>query len=477
MSMNSATIFAKFSQGVNWNGIFYSIYKTFSTLLTFALFKYLTTQDFSTWANINSIIFLALLWIDFGLRKSIPRYCPEFAKDSTSHKRFIKYLIIFQTTLLIVATPILMYATNGLSRLLNLHDHTLFFYITGGLFFMEGMLALLRLIYHAHFWNKQFNLLTIIALMIEMIINIFIVIYAPSSIAILKGIFVTKLCMNLLVNAVGIIMLAQLYKDKNYPGNQIINFNNTFKEFIKHSLMMWINTNLKSLSERNVLVPVFTYTMGAPIANLFKVANDGALFFYRIVLKTIGTTDTALLSHVQSSSEEEKLMPIAFQKLASKIASLCIPLLGILLVLFLHEQLLFSSPFVFQTFFIMTIGYVIELILSVYERVLEIKRRYVLLMIAYAPYILMLCVLLSFNLVSCIGLIGCLLIIHSVRLVSSLITLTLTRSHYPLLHYPFTRIHIYVYRCISISVLLYLILSLSSYSPLILSLIKSLLMR
>lgn len=477
MSMNSATIFAKFSQGVNWNGIFYSVYKTFSTLLTFALFKYLTTQDFSTWANINSIIFLALLWIDFGLRKSIPRYCPEFAKDAVSHKRFIKYLLIFQTTLLLISTPILMYATSGLGKLLNLQGHILFFYIAGGLFFAEGIQALLRLIYHAHFWNKQFNLLTIIALMLEMIIDICIVIYAPTSLAMLKGIFITKLCVGLLVNAAGILMLKDLYKDKNYPGNQTINFNKTFIEFIKHSVMMWINTNLKSLSERNVLVPVFTYTIGASTANLFKVANDGALFFYRIVLKTIGTTDTALLAHVQSTNEEEKLMPIAFQKLASKIASLCIPLLGILFVLFLHEQLLFPSPFVFQTFFIMTIGYIIELILSVYERVLEIKRRYMLLMFAYTPYIVMLCALLSFNLVSCIGLIGSLLIIHSVRLVSSLITIALTRSQYPLLHYPVSRIHIYLYRGIIISILLYLILSLSSYSPLILSSIKGLLSR
>lgn len=473
--MNSATIFAQFSQGVNWNGIFYSIYKTFSTLLSFALFKYLTTQDFSTWANINSIIFLALLWIDFGLRKSIPRYCPEFAKNAQSHKRFIKYLLIFQSLLLIITTPILIYAMSGLNRLLNLHDQVIFLYIAGGLFCIEGVLALLRLIYHAHFWNKQFNILTIIGLMFEMIVDICIVLYAPTSIDILKGIFITRLCVGLLVNAAGMLMLKQLYKDKNYPGDQSINFNETFKEFIKHSAIMWINTNLKSLSERNVLVPLFTYTMGAPIANLFKVANDGALFFYRIVLKTIGTTDTALLSHVQSSNEEKKLMPIAFQKLASKIAALCIPLLGILFVLFLYENLLFSSPFVFQTFFIMIIGYIVEFMLSVYERVLEIKRRYVLLMFAYTPYVLMLCVLLSFNLVSCIGLIGSLLIIHSVRLVSSLIMLLLTRSHYPLLHYPVSRIHIYLYRGISISILLYLILSLSSYYPLILTFIRSLL--
>lgn len=476
--MNSTVLFAKFSQGVNWNGFFYSIYKTFSTILSFALFKYLTTQDFSTWANINSIVFLALLWIDCGLRKSIPRYIPEFAKDSHSHKRFIKYLLMFQGGLLIVTTPILMLALSNITHLLALNDHRIFFYIGGALFFLEGITAILRLIYHAHFWNKQFNLLATATLMIEMISSICIVWGLSNSSEIIKGVFATKLCAGLLINAVGIIMLSKLYRDKNYSGDQKIDFNRTMKDFIKHSGIMWINTNLKSLSERNVLVPLFTYTVGAPLANLFKVANDGALFFYRIALKTIGTTDTALLAHVQSGNEEEKLMPIAFQKLASKIAGLCIPLLGILCVLFLYRDLLFSQPFVFQTFLIMAIGYLIELMLSVYERVLEIKRRYVLLMFAYMPYILMLCVLLSFNLISCIGLIGSLLIIHCVRLVSALIMLTLTRINYPLLHFPLTRIPLYLYRGMSISVLLYfilyLILLISSHYPMVLVFIKSL---
>lgn len=470
--MNSATIFAKFSQGVNWNGIFYSIYKTFTTLLSFALFKYLTTQDFSTWANINSIIFLALLWIDLGLRKSIPRYCPEFAKDKRAHQKFIRYLLIFQTILLTITTPLLIYILQKFTRLLDLQNATLFLYMGATLFFIEGLIGLQRLIYHAHFWNKQFNILTTCALMLEMIIDICILLYAPTSIDILKGIFATKLCVGFLINVGGIGMLKQLYKDKNYPGTHTINSKETGKEFIKHSAIMWINTNLKSLSERNVLVPLFTYTMGAPIANLFKVANDGALFFYRILLKTIGTTDTALLAHVQSMNEEKKLMPIAFQKLASKIAGLCIPLLGILVALFLYEQYLFPSTFVFQTFFIMTIGYILELMVSVYERVLEIKRRYVLLMCAYVPYIGMLYVMLALNLVSSIGLIWSLCIIHSVRLVSSLIMFILTRIQYPLLHYPVYRIPLYLYRGIGVGLCTYFLLSLSTRYPFILSLIR-----
>ena len=89
--------------------------------------------------------------------------------------------------------------------------------------------------------------------------------------------------------------------------------------FIKHSLIMWANNNLKSLSERNFLVPFFTHIFGPGPANLFKVANDGALLFYRIAIKTIGTTDTSLLAHIETSQQHKKLMPIRAQEPKSKI--------------------------------------------------------------------------------------------------------------------------------------------------------------
>lgn len=456
--MQTSTLFNKFSQSVNWNGFFYTIYKTFSTALSFLLFKYLTTQDFSTWANINSIIFLLLLWLDFGLRKSIPRYLPEFAKDSNAHHRFIKYLIYFQIAVLMVSIPLYMYLTHTMTNLLNLDKAPFLFYIGSALFVTEGMVGLLRLIYHAHFWNKQFNLLSTVALLCEMTANMVLIMTSTHSMHMLQGIFVTKLLSGLIIIVASIGMLRRLYKDRNYKGTQIIDFDATMKSCIKHSGIMWMNNNIKSLTERNFLVPFFTYTLGPVAANLFKVANDGALFFYRILLKTIGTTDTALLAHVLATKEKEKLTPIAFKKLTSKVASLCIPVLGILLLLFLKRDIFFNNPCVFQTFFIITIGYMIEFMVCPYERVLEVNRRYWLLLFAYMPYIIMIVCLFLINHMTCIGLITSLLLIHGVRLVSSFIMVYLTRTRY-LLYYPFAYACYVLGICIPIYIGLYLLLS------------------
>ncbi|MDR3550410.1 MAG: hypothetical protein P4L31_03285, partial [Candidatus Babeliales bacterium] len=285
----------------------------------------------------------------------------------------------------------------------------------------------------------------------------------------------TKFITSMMVNITAIIMLARLYKDKNYPGDHTINYHQTLTAFAKHSGMMWANNNIKSITERNFLIPLFTYIFGAVAANLFKVANDGALFFHRIVLKTIGTTDTALLSHIQTSSDRNTLMPIAFAQLTSKIANLCIPLSTILLILFLKKDLLFSNSFAFQAFFIMTIGYLIELVVSPYERMLEIERRYILLLLSYAPYILMILSFVCFHSwITYIGLVTCVLIIHLVRLVSAFAMVYFARTRYTHIEFPIAYIIKVIIVCMPIGIFLYFILTHFAFiMPYVGALIKS----
>ncbi|MCX5921980.1 MAG: hypothetical protein NTX86_01500 [Candidatus Dependentiae bacterium] len=469
--MQSNALFSKFSQGLSWNAISYVAYKLAATMLSFFLYARLTTQDFSTWVNINSLIFLLLLWIDFGFRKSIPRFSPEFAKNKESQERFIRYILLFQAAILLVTVPLYVYLATRMTQVLHLVDHATFFYCGVTLFAMEGIVAVLRLIYHAHFWNKQFNLMQMAILSLEMAANLGIVFIYKDSTAILTGIFITKICSGFLTNTLAIAMLTRLYKDKNYPGNQTIDFNSTMRAFIKHSGIMWFNTNTKSLSERNFLVPLFTHIFGPATANLFKVANDGALFFHRIVLKTIGTNDTALLAHVKTLPDRDKLMPIAFTKLTSKITSLCIPILGFLAILWLKRDILFHNPFVLQAFFVMIGFLLMELLLSPYERILEINQRYWLLALAYAPYLCMLMVpLYSSTYITALGLLVSLSIIHIVRLISASIMVYCTWQSYPLLTFPVKHTLILITMCMPLCFLGYFIVTLY---PIILMYVRS----
>lgn len=413
----------KFQQGINWNAFFYAFYKISSTILTFALFHYLNTKDFSTWANINSIIFLTLLWIDCGFRKSIPRYCPEFAKNRQSHQQFISSIIRFQILLLTLTLPLFILSLNYIAN-----TTTMLLIFAGVTFFIEGLISITRLIFHAHFWNKQFNITSTVIMLLEMITSGIITIYVKTSAIILPGIFIAKIIAGTSTLIISMYLFKKLYLYNSYPQGKTIDQRLQRREFIIHSGFMWLNNNLKSLTERNFLVPIVTTTYGPAQANIFKVIHDGALLFHRIIVKTIGTTDTALLAHIEVSPEKENLMPLAFQKVAKQIAAICLPFLGILLLLFLLTNTAMRDINVFRYFFIITISYFIESLLSPYERVLEVKRCYSSLFKAYVPYIIMLTIFFIYPIMSLIGLLPFLLVIHIVRLVSSFLMVQRARK-------------------------------------------------
>ena len=427
--MSLAIFVNKFNQGINWNALFYFTHKITTTLVTFVAFTTLTVQDFSLWATTQSIIFLTLLWIDFGFRKSIPRFCPEFAKDKNIFASFVRNLIWFQTTALGLTTPLMWLL---LIKFTSIQAYSpTFLWLSLALFLTEGITALIRLIYHAHFWHKQFNSIAIGIVFIEALANLGILFTLKNSPDIITGLFTTKICASIVLNALTIFFLPQVN-----TSNTTTNEHDTrtlYISFIKHSAIMWFSNNIKSLSERNALIPYLTLTLGPIQANSFKVAHDCAMFFHRSVIKSIGSTDTALLSHVHTLAEEKIAMPIAFKKLLSKIAGLCIPLLGFCIIfacICMYKNV--GEYGVFQTFIIIAAGYLLETLMSPYERVLEVYKDYWALLVAYAPYIIMLIALVLLKAESSIGLVGFILVLHGVRLVSSLLIMRYAQTQYAL---------------------------------------------
>lgn len=430
-------LFSKFNSAINWNGFFYLFYKCGFTLRSFALYGLLTTQDFSLWANLNSIIFLLLLWIDCGLRKSVPRYLPEVEKDRNAAYLFIRSIITFQLVLLCLSIPLFIYAIKIFIAPSLLTNHTAIIPLATAIFLIEGLIAIVRTTYHAHFWNKQFNLLATALLTIEItadLATIYLIKGGPSN-AILWYMLIIQCIVNGLLITTSLIMLIQLYK-KTAITQETVDIVSIRRAFIKHSAIMWMNNGLKSISERNFLVPLITYAIGPAQANLFKIANDSALVFYRTVIKTVGTSDTSLLAYIELS-EHKNQIAVACTKIITKVAGLSIPLLGIIFLFTVKGDYPFNNLFVFQSFIIMSIGYLLEALFLPYERVLEVKRHYTHLSIAYIPYICILVCLMGAIIKSSIGLLMVIVTIHLVRLVSLSCMIYFARSHYNI-NFPFS---------------------------------------
>ena len=408
-------LFNQFTRGTNWNAALYITYKILFTILSFLLLKILTTNDFAAWANINSAIFLILLWLDFGFRKSVPRFCPEFARYPNKNKQFISAIIIFQACVLVASIPLIRFCLTTIAQRLN-QPPAITILIGSTLFITQGIIAAIRLLYHSYFLHKQFNLLAIIIMIAETIANIILIYTLPTSTILLHNVLTNKILADSTIIICSSFMFIKLLPTIIKP-NATIPQKDITKRFIKHSVAMWMNNNIKSLSERNFLVPFMTITTGPAFANIFKVANDAALLFYRIIIKTIGTTDTSLLTYIELS-QQKNYMKMAFTKLTTKITSLSLPLLGIIIFISIQKDSLLDDPFVFHAFIIMVGGYLIETMLIPYERLLEVKGKYWYLFLGHIPYITMLVILRNNTIISFIGLLGFISLVQGVRLVS-----------------------------------------------------------
>lgn len=404
--MNTATLLHAFSSAITWNGLLHIISQSFFLIRTALLYKYLTPHDFSFWANSTSVVFLLLLWLDCGFRKSIPRYAPQFG----GHKGSWLYKIaVLQIIIQLAGLPFLYRAITLLT------DSSLLLILIIGIYFVEGLHSLSRLIYHAHFLNKFFNQIALAAATAEISIILFLPIMVGDSSNLLIALLATKL-----FTTIGLI-IAIAYQFQ-YQSPPLTTYRAPdIKQFALHSGAMWTSTILKSLTERNVLIPLITYYMGAEMGNICKLANDGALFLYRIVIKTIGSADTVLLAYIEEGykegSEKRKALEIALEKLTTQMARLSLPLLGLVGISMFVSYMLSYDQFVFHAFFIMAVGYLTETIWFPYERLLEVRRSYRILFISYVPYVLFLFILFLFLYISCIGLLPLLLLLQSVRLV------------------------------------------------------------
>jgi hypothetical protein len=400
-----------FSQAHRCNIAIYFINKLLSLSILFFLYYHLTPNTFATWANVTSIVYIFLLWSDFGFRKSIPRFAPLFLQCGTIHY-FMRFLIIIHVCMLICTLPVFIYSINRII-VFSLPDMKLWVLGTAtAAYISEGIVFLLRLVYQSYFLHKPITLLTSLISLAETGITIMVIYYVYTSPLLIPLLLCIKSIASIITSSAYIILIP-------LPPTEQKNVNTQIKhEFIKHSFIMWLYTALKSLSERNVLLPFITYTLNAEYAGIYKLANESALFFYRLVLKTIGTTDTSLLSFIEEQQDQQHLMEKAFEKLSTKVMALCVPLVGIILGFYIGGETFVHNQYVFQLFLIMTVTYLAELVLLPYERLLEVKKNYWYLASAYIPYIITLIVLYTTSCISLIGLKGIIILIQIVRLVS-----------------------------------------------------------
>lgn len=298
--------------------------------------------------------------------------------------------------------------------------HTLLVPYVMLMFLMQGLAAVFELLYHAHFWQREYAIMHTATLLLEIACTGFLLHSTQDYYTIVTGLFLNKAIGSGLLILLSCLLLPILYKRTTLM--HVVPTNQTKEHlkhsFIKYSLFMWMSTTIKSLSERNFLIPLFTYTLGAPIANMFKVANDAALIFQRTLLRTLGSADMSLLSYALLADSHQQLFQ-AFSYLVRTIIILTFPLATMTLLITKKFHTLATTDLMILFSIIMS-GYIIEMLLSPYERLLEVEFKLTKLFVSYIPYIIGYSMLIATLVTGNISIIPYVGLTQIIRIVSSL---------------------------------------------------------
>lgn len=363
-----------FSQAVWWNALLFVITRSAQLIGSYGVYYTADNQTFFWWSHSLALLFLILLWIDFGFKKSIALFAHQSKNNLLPVYVWSAQSVVVFTTVIAISC-----CKNLLVPYLN-HTSFLLFLIA---FALNGMLFAAQNIYHAYFLNKLCNKALMIATLVELTVMVILCSTAAVS---MNMLFAAKIMGTL--SALGILfynktnLMYQNTTDNTVPL--------PYKNMLSHTGMMGTTTVLKSLSERNFLVPLFAASYGIEAATAYKLANETAIFFYRIIIKSLGTADTALLARAHETNHKQ-LFYAALTLVQRKTALLIIPLAAVLLISMTGSSYAAylvpaSGSRVIILARMLMACYFIESFFISYERVLEVKQKYRPLMLSYAVY-------------------------------------------------------------------------------------------
>lgn len=387
--MNTQKLFTLFNRAITWNAGAYAAYKLVTITTTYILSARLSATDFATWASLQSMVYLLLLWFSFGLRKAIPQYARLFAADHFFRRRFIISILIFKAIILSIGVAFFWYAIPSLGAWLGIccPEHR----VTASILLcLEGILSVIQLLYHSYFLNREFNTIATSTLLAGAAYNLFHI-YRGLTGNLLISWIMSGYCLSTLAAIIISLIFLSVRLARPLPlespriTEAIPSRRTLVTQFIYHSLFMGTITIARSLTQRNFMFLFFTAYFGVQTGRLFKLTNDSAQLLHRIVIKMIGVSDTALLAHAEHQNNRTTLLTQAFNKLTRTIAFVSIPLTT-LLIITAHWRITPDRPLLMELFIPIAIAYQIDLLLLPYERILEVTRSYRLLLRSLIPF-------------------------------------------------------------------------------------------
>ena len=352
---NRAQLRTQFHTAVHWNTVAYVCQRAAYTILHIYLYYHIPTTSFVAWTSLLSIIYITIYMCDAGLRKSIPLYI-----DTPYIQR---WCLAVYSVIGIAITPIVIAYAYWLSPYPIIDNTSIMLYLIPLLVISQTLLIGARIVHTSQFNNRSFAYINTLWLAIEVTITIAVIEYTQTAQAI-------SIC---LASKAIFGSAAVVHAMYTLPRSINTTRQSSRTLFTQHTTYMWGISIIRSLSERNVMMPVLAWIAPPDIAAIYKIVHDAVMMIYRTLIKSIDINDITILRDARTRA-------YAFFQLSIKLINWCTVACCVLVAI----DYMMTSINAYHSL-LLVIGYssIIEVVISPWDRLREITYDYRQPMIIY----------------------------------------------------------------------------------------------
>lgn len=334
----SNLVYRLFNRGVKWNAFEGIFYQTILTCHQAILFSVLDNFTYGLIGVSFSVLYLSILFFNFGFDKSLAAFFPLFIKNKSLFKKiFIRQFLIQAIFLSLIFFVVILFSKQMFFWFFSkfLFDINIL-PILALILITESLKKSLRYVCELAFLNKQIAI-TEICLISSYVIFFWIGYFYLNKVN-LYLVFVPHLIQSIFGVLIFSYFLINIYKTLSNEKENITL--NNIKEIIYARISNYFNQLSHLLFSGNFVIPFLACIYGLKKISIFKLLNIISVYFTVILERTFGLTSGALLSHLHNLTKDAKqaALNIATNKLL-------IVIYAIFIFLFFNFKNFFYSAF------------------------------------------------------------------------------------------------------------------------------------
>lgn len=297
--MININIYKLFNRSIKWNTIEAIVYQTILTLHQILLFSAVDKLSYALIGTIFSLLYLSIVFLNFGLDKSLATFFLEYTKSKSNFKRFFMFQLFIQLALLITVGLIFILFKDSISYLFSsnfkcpvLENSS--WLILSLLLLSESLKKTLRTFAQLAFLNKQTAIIETFAITLYFVTvwGYYLITSKINLLSILIPFVLESIISNFCLSVV-------VYKFYQKINNTELN-NPSVLTIVSNRFYVYINQLSHMFFSGNFIIPFLAYIYSLEQISSLKLTNNITVFITVLMERIFGITSAALLTHVKN---------------------------------------------------------------------------------------------------------------------------------------------------------------------------------